>query len=94
MRVLVKRYWREFDAVIRSAADRFYSYREGVFFGVMLGLVVLNMVFNMWFWIQFFVEQEQKITATEYILTFIPIDEINKNPPIIKYIRENVLGST
>jgi len=29
--------------------------------------------------------------ATEYILTFIPIDEINKNCKIVKYIKEQVL---
>ena len=40
---------------------------------------------------KFYQNLEQKITATEYILTFIPIDEINKNPKIAQYIKEEIL---
>lgn len=42
----------------------------------------------LWAWIRFYNSLGQKIIATEYILTFIPIDQINKNPKIAKYIKE------
>lgn len=59
----------------------------------MITICILNITVLMWAWMRFYNSLGQKIIATEYILTFIPIDEINKNPKIAKYIKEQVLRS-
>ena len=65
--------------------------KDSVFFGVMLGLCILYCTVLLYAWMRFYGSLEKKIIATEYILTFIPLDEINKHPKIVKYIREEVL---
>ena len=64
---------------------------DTLLFAVMLGVCIINCTILLWAWMSFYGSLEKKIVATEYILTFIPIDEINKNPKIVKYIREQVL---
>jgi hypothetical protein len=58
---------------------------------MMIALCVFNFTVLMLAWMKFYQSLEHKITATEYILTFIPIDEINKNPKISQYIKEEIL---
>ncbi len=57
----------------------------------MLTMCIANCTVLLFCWLRFYHNLEQKIAATEYILTFIPIDEINRNPKIANYIREEIL---
>lgn len=60
-------------------------------FAIMLTMCISNFTILLFCWLKFYHSLEQKIAATEYILTFIPIDEINRNPKIANYIKEEIL---
>ena len=64
---------------------------DGILFGILLAICIVNWTVLMWGWISFYNSLEDKMMATEYILTFIPIDEINKNPKIVRYINEQLV---
>lgn len=87
----MKEYWRQFQTILLNGSSRFVMLNDSLLFGIMLSICIINMTFLLWGWIQFYNSLEQKIIATEYILTFIPIDEINKNPKIVKYIKDQIL---
>jgi hypothetical protein len=74
-----------------KGVGRYLQVNDSIVFGLMLAICILNMSVLMWGWVSFYNSLEKKIIATEYILTFIPIDEINKNPKIVKYIKEKIL---
>ena len=58
---------------------------------MMVGVSVLNLSVLLYIWLKFYNELEKKIKATEYILTFIPLDEINKNAKIVQYIKDKIV---
>ena len=51
----------------------------------------MNLSVLLYIWLKFYNELEKKIKATEYILTFIPLDEINKNAKIVQYIKDKIV---
>ena len=77
--------------VIEEGLKRYIEKTEIISFGMMLALCIFNFTVMLLGWMKFYQNLEQKIIATEYILTFIPIDEINKNPKIAQYIKEEIL---
>ena len=91
LRMLLKKYWRQLSVILLSGLDALVRGNDSLLFAVMLAVCIINMTLLLWAWIRFYNSLGQKIIATEYILTFIPIDQINKNPKIAKYIKEQVL---
>ncbi len=89
--MLLKNYWRKLGEELVGGAQRLVVGGEGLLFGAMLGVCIVNCTVLIWGWIRFYNSLEKKMVATEYILTFIPIDEINKNPKIVRYIQDQVL---
>ena len=89
--LIIKYAWRKMTLILENGLSRYISSTEIVSFGIMLGLCIFNFTVLLFVWMKFYQNLEQKITATEYILTFIPIDEINKNPKIAQYIKEEIL---
>jgi hypothetical protein len=89
--VLFKLFWRQLEIVCVEGTRRLLLNQDSLLFGVMLGVCILNCTVLLWAWMSFYGSLERKIVATEYILTFIPIDEINKNSKIVKYIKEQIL---
>jgi hypothetical protein len=60
-------------------------------FAMMLALIAINFLAYLLGWIRFFNGLESKIVATEYILTFIPINEINKSLTILAYLKKKMV---
>ncbi len=60
--------------VLSNAISEFIRANDNVLFAFMLTVSILNMTALMWGWMRFYNSLGQKIRATEYILTFIPID--------------------
>ena len=59
---------------------------------ILIAVCFTNLTLWLGFWWKYYGAIEEKIVATEYILTFIPLDEINKNPKIAEYIKNQILA--
>ena len=77
--------------MLTDGLQRFLASEDAVLFGMMVGVSVLNLSVLLYIWLKFYNELEKKIKATEYILTFIPLDEINKNAKIVQYIKDKIV---
>lgn len=77
--------------MVHDGQDRLVQQIDTIIFAIMLTMCVANFTILLFCWVRFYHSLEQKIAATEYILTFIPIDEINRNPKIANYIKEEIL---
>lgn len=88
----MKQYWRKFTLLISQAEYSYVMGIQNVNLWVLVSFCVLCLVAVLLGWMWYYWGLEDKITATEYILAFIPIDEINKNGKIANYIREQILN--
>lgn len=59
--------------------------------GAYCSMLHVYMVFILIGIIKYYINLENRMIATEYILTFIPIDEINGNAKIGRYVRKRYL---
>lgn len=88
---LIKKHIRTISENLLESFKRVLNYRELTMFSMMVALIVFNLLTYCLGWMRFYNNLETKIVATEYILTFIPITEINKNSTIINYLKEKML---
>lgn len=91
MQKILKNNWRKLTQIVLDGLVRFMGSNDLASFVLMVVICLCNFTVLLFVWIRFYNNLEQKIIATEYILTFIPIDEINKNPKIVKYIKQDIL---
>lgn len=91
MQIITKRWMRSLTDILMQSLRRTLQFRELTLFGMMLSLIAINLLAYLLGWIRFFGGLEAKIVATEYILTFIPLGEINKSPRILAYLRSKML---
>ena len=87
----MKVYWRQFTQLVCDSMKRFNSMLETINIWILVSVCVFNMIFCMGAWLKYYHHLEAKIVATEYILTFIPIDEINKNKKIAEFIKKQII---
>lgn len=87
----MKTYYRKLSTIIIEAIQLILTQIDTVVFAVMLSLIISSFLILYFGWYKFFELIEKQIMATEYILTFIPITEINKNPRISMYVRVHML---
>lgn len=57
---------------------------------VLVSVCIVYLLLLMVAWMKYYWRLEERIVATEYILAFIPIDEVNKNKKIANYIRNEI----
>ena len=69
-----------------------YDKKHNSHLWILICVCVVNLTLLLGIWWKYYGNVEEKIVATEYILTFIPLNEINKNKKIAQYIKENILG--
>jgi len=90
MQAATKKWIRKLTDLLSDSIDRTLQFREIIMFAMMLTLIGVNFLAYLLGWIRFYSSLQAKIVATEYILTFIPLTEINKSSRILSYLRKKM----
>ena len=76
---------------IKLGIEDHFQTEKNIRLWIVIAVCLTNFTLWLGLWWKYYQNVEEKIVATEYILIFIPLNEINKNPKIASYIKQKIL---